>query len=536
MRILQVMDGSDVDGVKNHIVSQAQAHSRDCEVCAISLCANPVSEADTDQQYIKSIACSDIQEIEHITKEFAPDVVYCGGSTAFLVCARLRKKCSIPIVAEVRTERQIVDASVQKFDFYLPDSEQIAKVMIRRGIRPEIIFMSADDQDADAYAAHILDCCAAAVHRFTLPKNRRDGFVICGAYGKGNTGDEAILQAIVQELRELDPDRPITIITRSPEEAKLHYRTNAIYTFRLDQVIRSFRRADVYINGGGSLIQDVTSSRSLRYYLLTLELAKRCGCKVMMYGCGIGPLHHSRNRKKAAYTINRSVDVITLRDRLSFHELKRMGIDRPDIHLSADPAFRLQPVPTQEVKQVMQRLGIPDGQNFIGVGLRDWTGLSQAEDAIAAALDDAYETHGLVPLFVPIEYPSDIAPAERISKKLHCPNYVVREQQSIALTIGLLAQTKAVMGVRLHSLLFAAAAGVPVIGISYDIKVDGFLDYIRSDTCVPFGAVTKEKLMELIAVCVSGQKQIEVREMAEELRQLEQENIRAARNMLERKL
>lgn len=533
MRILQVMGGSDVDGVKNHIVSQAQAHSRDCEICVISLCENPVSEADTDQLYIKSLTCSDIQEIEHITKEFVPDVLYCSGSTAFLVCARLRTKLPVPIVAELRTERQIADTSVQKFDFYLPASEQLAKAMIQRGIRPEIIFMSADDQDMDAYAAHIMDCCTAAAHRFALPKNRRDGFVICGAYGKGNTGDEAILQAIVQELRELDPDRPITIITRSPEEAKLHYRTNAIYTFRLDQVIQSFRRAAVYINGGGSLIQDVTSSRSLRYYLLTLELAKKCGCKVMMYGCGIGPLHHSRNRKKAARTINRSVDVITLRDRLSFNELKRMGIDRPDIHLSADPAFRLQPAPEQDVRQVMQHLGIPFGQAFLGVGLRDWKGLFKTEDAIAAALDEAYEAYGLVPLFVPIEYPSDIAPAERISKKLHCPNYVVREQQSIALTIGLLAQTKAVLGVRLHSILFAAAAGVPVIGISYDVKVDGFLDYIKSDTCVPFHAVTKEKLVGLIDVCVSGQRQIEVRKMAEQLRRLERENIRAAKDMLE---
>lgn len=530
MRILQVIGGSDVEGVTNHIVPQAQAHSKRCEVCAIGLCENLFSE--TLGPDVKNMSASDTQEIERVAKAFAPDVVYGYGSDAWTVCMRLRKLLSVPLIAEVQTEKQIT--MVRPFDFYLPASEALAKAMIRRGIQPECVFLSMSDEDAAAYAGHILDCCAIAARRFGQTQDRRDGFVICGAYGKGNAGDEAILQAIVQELREIDPDRPITIITRSPEEAKVQYRTNAVYTFRLDQVVRSFRRASVYINGGGSLIQDVTSSRSLRYYLLTLELAKRCGCNVMMYGCGIGPLHRARNRNKAARTINRFVDVITLRDRLSFDELKRMGVDRPKIRLAADPAFQLQPAPEQEVQQVMQRLGIPAGHAFLGVGLRDWEGLSQAEDAIAAALDEAYTTYGLIPLFIPIEYPSDIAPAERISKKLHCPNYVVGEPQSIAITIGLLAQTKAVLGVRLHSILFAAAAGVPVIGISYDIKVDGFLDYIKSDTCVPFDAVTKEKLMHLIDTCISGEHQREVMEMTDQLRKLEKENIRAVRNMLDR--
>lgn len=42
---------------------------------------------------------------------------------------------------------------------------------------------------------------------------------------------------------------------------------------------------------GGSLMQDVTSTRSIWYYCYTLYAAKKRGCKVMMYGCGIGPIN-----------------------------------------------------------------------------------------------------------------------------------------------------------------------------------------------------------------------------------------------------
>ena len=51
------------------------------------------------------------------------------------------------------------------------------------------------------------------------------------------------------------------------------------------------RKTHLYINGGGSLMQDVTSHRSLWFYLFTISWAKRLGNQVMMYGCGIGPIH-----------------------------------------------------------------------------------------------------------------------------------------------------------------------------------------------------------------------------------------------------
>ena len=102
------------------------------------------------------------------------------------------------------------------------------------------------------------------------------------------------------------------------------------------------------ISGGGSLIQDVTSRRSLWYYLYNIRAAKRRKNRVMMYGCGIGPVIRPRHQRLAAEYMNRYVDAITLREPDSLQELRRMGVDQPEACLSADPALRL-PMPSPTV-------------------------------------------------------------------------------------------------------------------------------------------------------------------------------------------
>ena len=136
----------------------------------------------------------------------------------------------------------------------------------------------------------------------------RAGVLICGAYGMGNAGDEAILDAITAEMRSIDPLMPITVLSRDPEGAEARLDVDAIHTFNVPGFLRAMRRRTLYINGGGSLIQDVTSRRSLWFYLFTLRAARRCGCRVMMYGCGIGPVRRPGGVKSTRRTISSCVD------------------------------------------------------------------------------------------------------------------------------------------------------------------------------------------------------------------------------------
>ncbi len=153
-------------------------------------------------------------------------------------------------------------------------------------------------------------------------ENRRSGVLICGAYGMSNAGDEAILEAVLGEMRSIDPDMPITVLSRTPAATAEKHGVRSLHMFDLFGFLRVMKSCRLYINGGGSLIQDVTSSRSLWYYLYTLAAAKRRGCRVLMYGCGIGPVRRGINRALTGRVINRYVDAITLREENSLAELQ----------------------------------------------------------------------------------------------------------------------------------------------------------------------------------------------------------------------
>ena len=196
-------------------------------------------------------------------------------------------------------------------------------------------------------------------------KKDKYGVLICGAYGRGNSGDEAILKAIVDSVRSIDSIIPITIMTKKPKETALKYGLDTIFTFKVFSFLRAMKNCSLFINGGGNLIQDSTSSRSLFFYLYTILAAKHRGCKVIMYGCGIGKVHRPFNRKITKLIINKYADIITLRDDLSKQDLEDMGIKRPDIRLTADPAMSISPASTEDADHYLKSNGIdPDGNIY----------------------------------------------------------------------------------------------------------------------------------------------------------------------------
>ena len=369
------------------------------------------------------------------------------------------------------------------------------------------------------------------VRRFQREKARgknRDGVVICGAYGRGNAGDEAILTAILQEIRTVDADVPVTVLSRSPRETRQSHRVRAIFTFSYLKFLHALRRSKLFINGGGSLMQDVTSSRSLWFYLSTLKSAKRAGCRVLMYGCGIGPVLRPRNVRRAQKALDRCVDCITLREDDSLAELRRWGVTRPEIHPAADPTLILQPAPEAAVTSALLQGGLDPAGKYICFALRSWPGFSQKLDLLAQAAQYAWEQHGLQPVFFPMEPKKDIPALQAVASRLRIPHCILNNSGPPELTIGLLARMQAVVSMRLHGLIFAASQGVPLIGIVYDPKVSAFLHYIGQDRFCDLDALQDGTLPALIdsALEASGAA-------ITPLLQLEGENLRALRKLLD---
>ena len=366
-------------------------------------------------------------------------------------------------------------------------------------------------------------------------RGRRDGALVCGAYGRGNAGDDAILEAIVTELRQIDPDLPIWVLSRNPDDTRLTYRVNSIYTFAFPRFLRRMGKTRLYINGGGSLMQDVTSHRSLWFYLFTISAAKRLGCQVMMYGCGIGPIHSPANRRRAAKVLQKSVDAITLRDTHSREELEDMGVTNPEIILSADPTVILPAAPEQVVDGILESQGIDPKGRYIGFALRPWPGFEEKAALFGAAADYAYEKYGLTPVFLPIERRLDVGAARLAAQHMKAPHYILPETGSSDHTLGLFARMQVVVSMRLHALVFAAGQGVPLVGVVYDQKISSFLSYIGQDLYTDLDAVTVEALRAHIdAACGRIGDEAFLSGGVNRLRQVEQRNSETARALLER--
>ena len=328
-------------------------------------------------------------------------------------------------------------------------------------------------------------------------QGQRRGAVLCGAYGRGNAGDEAILKGILNQLSEIDPDMPYWVMSRNPKETRLTHKVNSLYLFNVFQFWRKLRKSQLFVNGGGSLMQDVTSSRSLMFYLFTLKAAKLSGCKIIMYGCGIGPITKEANKKIAARVLNNTPDAITLRDSSSKALLDSMGVDKPEISLSADPTVNLGRASEAKVRGVFLAENIPAEEKKIGFCLRNWkTPLN--EEAVIAAAEYAYNKYGLTPVFVPIETPRDAELGQKICDRLNVPGYACQNRYTVEELIGMLGSMELVVGMRLHSLIFATAGGTPVVGISYDVKVDSFIKDIGSKYCIPMDELTADGLIRYI--------------------------------------
>ena len=362
-------------------------------------------------------------------------------------------------------------------------------------------------------------------------KGKRHGAGLCGAYGRGNAGDEAILKGILNQLSEIDPDMPFWVMSRDPRDTRLTHKVNSLYLFNVFKFWRKLRKSQLFVNGGGSLMQDVTSSRSLMFYLFTLKAAKLSGCKIIMYGCGIGPITKESNKRIAARVLNSTPDAITLRDSSSKELLDSMGVDKPEIALSADPTVNLGKATEARVRGAFLSEDIPAEGKKIGFCLRNWkTPLN--EEAIVAAAEYAYKNYGLTPVFVPIETPRDAVLGKSICDRLAVPGYACQNRLTVEELIGMLGSMELVVGMRLHSLIFATAGGAPVIGISYDVKVDSFIKDIGSEYCIPMEELTTEQLCGYIDA-VMAQPESRAEEAQKRLKAMEHINREAAKRLLQ---
>ena len=214
---------------------------------------------------------------------------------------------------------------------------------------------------------------------------------------------------------------------------------------------------------------------------------------------------------------------------LSRTELREMGITKPDVRASADPALSLTPAPDEDACAYLRQHGLDPNGNYICFSIRQWKDFDRYE-AFSQAADYAKEKYGLEAVFMPIEQPTDVAPSRAAMAKMRAKGHLLPTPEQVPLTMAILRRMKLMCAMRLHALVFSAAANLPFIAVSYDIKVSSFMAYVDNPSCCELNEVTGDFLCRQIDRILSDPAAY--RDYAARLRALEAENTRAAREML----
>ena len=247
--------------------------------------------------------------------------------------------------------------------------------------------------------------------------------LLSGYYGFNNAGDEAILCSIIDGLKQTIPNVDLVVLSGNAEETRKLYNVKAIGRVNYTRLMFELNKADLLISGGGSLLQDATGSLTIPYYLSIIKMAKLMKVPVMFFSQGVGPV----NSKMLANMIKRTltgVNSITVRDQQSANLLNDIGL--PNVKLTADPVFFLQPVTEQRVKEILIEEHIPFNENgpWIGVSVRPWQGQEHYVKEIAKALDEIIKKYNAQIIFLPFEYSRDYEVVLQVSNLMNEYNHV----------------------------------------------------------------------------------------------------------------
>ena len=310
---------------------------------------------------------------------------------------------------------------------------------------------------------------------------------VSGYYGCGNAGDEAVLAGIQESFaRRAGTGVSLLALSQDPTETTRQHGLRAEDRMSLNALRGVFRESDLLLSGGGSLLQDTTSVRSLLYYLWVARVALNMQVPIMFYAQGLGPLRRAMSRSLVRVVANRAA-YITVRDEASARLLTTIGVTRPTIEVTADPAFALAPAPEHIVMQAMHDEGLPTDRPLIGVALRSWGGSGESPVAsYAHLLTELSKQTGARIVLLPMQTPGDVQFAETVVQQTGCAEEfpVIRGVHSSAVLLGLVGKMQSVVAMRLHALIFAARVGVPPFALSYDPKVEHLMQILGMENAL----------------------------------------------------
>ncbi len=318
------------------------------------------------------------------------------------------------------------------------------------------------------------------VYRHAL-LNRRltGGILLCGYYGYGNTGDDTLLQSAYAKARQKYPGIPISALTLHGKKDSPRFGIRCVCRSSPIAVWKEFRQTKILVFGGGTLLQDMTSRRSLFYYASLLHIAQHRGIRCELWANGIGHLTHPVCRKIAAKVLA-GCSYIGLRDRHSMHELASLVSEFPSYFasrnydpgntvLEQDLAFSVSPAPAEQIDNLLRTVGIAPDTRFVVAALKGH-GEKHAQNALLQILRK-YKEHGFQIVFIEMYPHEDRKDGLRFCTLL---GGIYLKHLCAAEIIGIMKRATLVCSMRLHALIFASAAKTPALSFGSDPKLKAY--------------------------------------------------------------
>ncbi|MBC5808465.1 MAG: polysaccharide pyruvyl transferase CsaB [Candidatus Eremiobacter antarcticus] len=307
-------------------------------------------------------------------------------------------------------------------------------------------------------------------------RESRAHLLLSGYYGFGNFGDEAILEIFVREWRRRRPLDVLTVLSATPDLTSSAFGVKAVPRSSFGVVREALRRCDVFVSGGGGLLQTSTSVRSLLYYAGLVHQAAKDNRRSAIFAQGIGPLNFAGKQ-----IVRRScarVDLAVVRDAESGAILRAL-IPSADVRLGADPVFLAEEsvdadseFDARGPERTLAAEGIPSEGPLVAVVVRPSRALERLSADIAAAIDLLASRYGAHVVLIPFQRPVDVVACVSIIRRCGTSPVLLGGGYTLATMTALFRRCSALIGMRLHALILAARVGLPFLAVPYDPKIE----------------------------------------------------------------
>ncbi len=325
--------------------------------------------------------------------------------------------------------------------------------------------------------------------------------LISGYFGMGNGGDEALLSTLLQLLEELGEVHgekiQALVLSGDPEATQRLHKVQAFKRWDVGQILTGIRGSDFVITGPGGLIQDATSLRSLCYYVGIATLAKVLDKESLVFACGVGPIQ-TKIGGTLVRRLFKDISHVSVRDPGSVRVLAEAGVKRGDVNVMPDIGVLFQGSPLERGVEILRCHGVYGRRPLVVVTPRPSDCRNDLESLLAATADAIIHEYGADLIFIPFDLRMDLPFCRAIQSRMERKSVLIEGVHDPRELKALVGQGDLLVGMRLHSLVFGYTYGIPLVGISYDPKVEAFLTQIGAGDFLSVEDLSEEGLLELI--------------------------------------